>query len=189
MLVCVLQKVVILTAFGDSRDKIVNFATFLFQLWMLCQAVILVIKMTAWRLWENRGKTPNSSVFLSGFIGQVVQSKTSQSTIPGRYGRGSQPFVTKMLQHGWLTIGLEISVRVSKSVCLTVLLRLSTGVAIHQRSPTHGLDWPALEINGSSGHRRWSRLANISNRWCRLSRPRARILWKLLRHTSYRISA
>ena len=78
---------------------------------------------------------------------------------------------------------------VSKSVHLTVLLRLSTGVAIHQRSPTHGLDWPALKINGSSGHRRWSRLANISNRWCRLSRPRERILWKLLWHTSYRISA
>ena len=130
---------------------------------MYCQAIILVIKMTAQRLWEYRGMTPNSSVFLSRFIGQVVQSKTSQSTIPGRYGRGSQPFVTKMLQHGWLTIRLKISVRVSKSVCLTVLLRLSTGVAIHQRSPTHGLDWPALEINGSNGHRRWSRLANISN--------------------------
>ena len=91
----------------------------------------------------------------------------------------------------WLTdyVFRNQSKSVSKSVCLTVLLRLSTGGAIHQGSPTHGLDWLALEINGSSGHQRWSRLANISNRWCPLSRPWARILWKLLRQTSYRISA
>ena len=40
-----------------------------------CQAVILVVKMTAQRLWEYSGRTPNSSIFFSGFIGQVVQSK------------------------------------------------------------------------------------------------------------------
>ena len=66
--------------------------------------------------------------------------------ILGRYGRSFQPFVTKMLQHGWLTIRLKISVRVweivPKSVCLTVLLKLYTGV--HQRMAWIGQPWKLM---------------------------------------------
>ena len=66
--------------------------------------------------------------------------------ILGRYEPSFQPFVTKMLQHGWLTIRLKISVRVweivPKSVCLTVLLRLYTGV--HQRMAWIGQPWKLM---------------------------------------------
>ena len=145
------------------------------------------IKMTARRLWVYCGKTPNSSDLLVVFIVHVVQHPNTIPT-PGRYGRGSQ--ASSKLANSTSVWAYRKGVReCRKTVCLTVLTWFSTGGAIHQRSPTHGLDWPTLEINGSIGHWRWSRLANISNRWRRLSRPQVRILWKLLRHTSPQISA
>ena len=107
-----------------------------------------VVKMTARWLCEYRGKTPNSSVFLSGFIGQVVQSKTSQSTIPGRYGRGSQPFVTKMLQHGWLPICLEISVRVCRNRCVSQFYsdypQAWPSTSVHPRMAWIGRPWKLM---------------------------------------------